>query len=318
MPRMSTFGAASYRAWINTQINTRCANSGYTFPLLVPRAVDNYTLSELGTAQTGSYGWSIDTGFIKYLINGQGKGVFGTGITGSPTPTTYMLLYDRTGNGNYTYGPHDDCLQPGTPHEMGVVYVDGTLALGGGNEENLSINNTGTANNVVRSWQMSDGRIVVLMGNHTTYGHAVFQYFSYPGESIVRMHMSYTNTTSANHSIKIQRGGDPDWGQFPSTNGRGILPVPDTNVVYGIDPLQNRSVSIYTPGNNYTTNTAIIANWPLYSPDTILSGQNSGSSGDFSIYGAWNIGTVAPGETVSVTCFYVVGIGLDDFPNYIC
>lgn len=315
MPRLSTFSAASYRAWIN-QMENHCANSGYQFPLLIPKAIDNYTLSELGVAQTGAYPWSIDTGYIKYLINGQGRGVFGRGIDGNTSSSLYMLLYDPTGAGNYTYGLHDDCFQPGTPHEMGGVFVDGVFALGGGNEP--STNKAGSANGTVRSWQMPDGRIVVLMGNQTNFGHAVFQYYSRPGESIVRMHMSYTNTTTASHTVKMQRGGDPDFGQFPTNNGRGISPVPATNVVYSVDPIQNRTLAIYTPGNGYTVNSSIEDTWPLYNPDRVLLGSAPTAQGDYSIYNAWNIGTVAPGQTVFVTCFYIVGIGLDEFPKYIC
>lgn len=314
MPRLATFSAASYRAWIGGAVNTHCANSGYTFPLLIPQSSDGYTLSQLGTAQIGPYSWSINTGYIKYLINGQGKGVFGKGIVGETSPSLYMLLYDPTGLGNYSYSLHDDCFQPGTPHEMAGIWVDGTLAMGGGNEPGSP---AGAANGTVRSWQMSDGRIVVEMGNQNTYGHGVFQYFSYPNESIVRMQMSYTNTTSSSHTVKMQRGGDPDWGQFPTTNGKGINPVPASNVVYATDTIGNRTVSLYTPGNGFTENSAIIADWPLYNPDTVLTGVNDGSSGDFSIYTAWNLGTVNPGQTVYVTCFYIVG-PLSSFPGYIC
>ena len=316
MPRVATFSAASYRQWIGQgNPNSHCANSGYVFPLLIPSAGDGYTLSQLGTAQTGAYSWDIDTGYIKYLINGQGKGVFGTGIQAAPSPSTYMLLYDRTGSGNYSYNYFDDCFQPGDPHEMCGIYVDGVLALGGGNEPNSP---TGTANGTVRSWQLSNGEIVVLMGNASTYGHAVFQYFSYPGESIVRMQMSYTNTTSSSHTVQIQRGGDPDWDEFPTFNGRGTDPVPVTNTVWSTGQVTNNTISLYTPGNGYTCNTKVSATWPLYNPAPVLAGGMDGSPADDSIYAAWNIGTVAPGATVYVTCFYIIGVGLTSFPSYIC
>lgn len=314
MPRLSTFSAASYRAWINIQENQICANSGYKFPLLVPRSVDGYTLSELGPAQIGPRAWTIDTGYIKYLINGQGRGVFGRGIRGDVSPSLYMLLYDKTGTGNYTYNFFDDCWQPGNPHEMGAIYVDGQLALGGGNEPDSD--NIGIANSTVRSWQLNDNRIVVLMGN-TAYGHTVFQYFSYPGESIVRMHMSYTNTTNIPHQIKIQRGGDPDYGQFPTSNGRGVSPVSASNVVYSIDETNDRTIFVYTPGNSYIANTSVLASWPAYDPDVVLSGINSGETGDYSIYAAWDVGTVMPGQTVFVTCFYIVD-SFSSFSKYIC
>jgi len=313
MSRLATFSADSYRAWLDIPVpNTHCANSGYTFPLLIPSATDGYTLSQLGTAQLGAYSWVLDTGYIKYLINGQGRGVFGTGIYGPTSPSQFMLLYDPTGLGNYSYGLYDDCFQPGTPHEMGIFQVDNAVLLGGGNEQA-----GGTlVNNTVRSWQEPDGRIVVLMGG-TTYGHAVFQYFSYPGESIVRMQMSYTNTTATSHTLLAQRGGDCDFDQFPTSNGRGISPTAPSNVAFSIGEVSGKSVCVYTPGNGFTCNTSIISAWPLYNPATVLTGQNSGT-GDYSAYTAWDLGTVAPGQTVYVTCFYIVGLGLTAFPTYIC
>jgi hypothetical protein len=314
MSRVGTFSAGSYRAWLDPSAsNTDCANSGYTFPLLVPDVSDGYTLSQLGTPQLNAYAWDIDTGFIKYLINGQGRGVFGTGEVGDTSPSRYMLLYDPTGTSSYTYSNFDDCFQTGTPHEMGIFEVDNSVLLGGGNEQA-----GGTlVNNTVRSWKTSDGRIVVLMGG-TTYGHAVFQYFSYPGESMVRMQMSYTNTTATSHTLLAQRGGDCDFDGFPTTNGRGINPVAPNNVAFSVGGYSSgKSVCVYTPGNGFTCNTAIIAAWPLYDPTTVLTGVNYGF-GDFSAYNAWNLGTVTPGQTVYVTCFYIVGQGLSDFPTYIC
>ena len=317
MPRLATFSAASYRAWVSTQQhNPHCANSGYTFPTLIPNSSDGYTLSQLGTAQTGAHPWDIDTGYIKYLINGQGKGVFGMGQTGPTSPSLYMLIYDPTGMGNYNYSNQwNDVFQPGTPHEMGAIYVDGVLALGGGNEPGGP---AGSANGTVRSWQLENGEIVVLMGNASTYGHAVFQYFSYPGESIVRMQISYTNTTATSHTVQVQRGGDPDWDNYPTVNGRGTSPVPVTNTVYASGQTTNKTISAYTPGNGYTTNTLIATNWPVYNAGTVLAGGGPSGTGDYSIYDAWNIGTVASGATVTVTCFYIVGIGLTSFPSYIC
>lgn len=313
MSRLGTFSANSYRAWLDIPVpNTQCANSGYIFPELIPNSSDGYTLSQLGTPQLGSYAWTLDTGYIKYLINGQGRGVFGTGEYGNTSPSRFMLLYDPTGRGMYTYGEYDDCFQSGTPHEMGMFQVDSSVLLGGGNEAAGGV----LVNNTIRSWQMEDGRIVVLMGG-TTYGHAVFQYFSYPGESIVRMQMSYTNTTATSHTLFAQRGGDCDFDNFPTINDRGIPPTAPNNVAYSIGQYSNKSVCVYTPGNGFIHNTAIIRDWPLYNPSIVLTGENDGN-GDRAAYAAWNLGTIPSGQTVYVTCFYIVGIGLSAFPTYIC
>lgn len=314
MSRLGTFSANSYRAWLDIPVpDTHCANSGYTFPLLIPNSSDGYTLSQLGTPQLNAYAWEIETGYIKYLINGQGRGVLGTGEYGETTPSRYMLIYDPTGKGNYQFTNFNDCFQTGTPHEMGIFLIDNSVILGGGNEQA-----GGTlVNGTVRSWQVSDGRIVVLMGS-TAYGHAVFQYFSYPGESIVRMQMSYTNTSATSHTILAQRGGDCDFDAYPTYNRRGVPPVAPSNVVCSTGTGTNKTVCVYTPGNGYTCNTSVISAWPMYNPAYVLTGYDAGSYGDWSIYDAWNLGTVSPGQTVFVTCFYIVGVGLSAFPTYIC
>jgi hypothetical protein len=119
-------------------------------------------------------------------------------------------------------------------------------------------------------------------------------------------------------SLIAQRGGDCDFDGFPTTNGRGISPVAPNNVAFSVGGYSSgKSVCVYTPGNGFTCNTAIIAAWPLYDPTTVLTGVNYGF-GDFSAYNAWNLGTVSPGQTVYVTCFYIVGLGLSALPAYIC
>jgi hypothetical protein len=266
----------------------------------------------LGAAQLNAYQWITDTGYIRYLINGQGRGVFGTGIHGDTSPTLFMLIYDSTGKGNYVYNQFNDLFQPGTPHEMGMFFLDSTYILGGGNEAVKSNQVNGT----VRSWKVSDGRIVVLLGE-TAYGYAVFQYFSYPGESVVRMQMSYTNTGSVARTVQAQRGGDPDFDEFPTNNGRGLNPTAPANVVYGIGQVDSKSICVYSPGAGNNCNTSVISSWPLYSPNTVLTGENAGN-GDHAIYQAWDFGTVAPGSTVTLNCYYVIGIGTSAFQSYIC
>jgi hypothetical protein len=49
----------------------------------------------------------------------------------------------------------------------------------------------------------------------------------------------------------------------------------------------------------------------------VLTGENDGN-GDRAAYAAWNLGTIPSGQTVYITCFYIVGIGLSAFPTYIC
>lgn len=280
--------------------------TGNIFNIYVPTAADSYTLSNtLGSGQTGSIAKVIDSGFVKINVNGQGKGVLGTGSNGTTSASVFQLLYAPSGGSAYTYGDFfDDPFQPGTPHEQGFFYIDNTAYIGGRNDAALS-----TYNGTTYIWQLADDTIVVLLGS-TTYGHAVFQY-QILGSSprIVRMNMSYTNTTSANRTVLAQRGGDCDFNAYITVNFRGYGSLPTSDYVYSSGATDGKTIGIYCPGNGYTHNCVISTTANDSNPNNVLNNISnaSGEAADKSIYCAWNFGTVTPGSTVWANCYYLLG-----------
>jgi len=278
-------------------------------PVYAPSSSDGYTLSQLGTP---SPGWAtkyvIANGYIRYTVNGGiyqgqiGDGSSGIGIQFSPA-----------GDGNYGT---DDYIRPGTPFEgYGFRIIKGGTEnwIGGTNSNTFSGTgyNTGLTQNSI--WNKSAGNlnhIIVLRGS-TVLGHAVIQYQTYSGESLIRIKMSYTNTTGQSVTVKCHRGCDPDvgaiqYGVYNTTNYRGYLSIPPQDIVVAEENRTNKPIALYCPGNGFTHNTAVISAWPSREVDTILSGLNNGN-GDYSINCAWDLGTFAPGETKAVCCYYILG-----------
>lgn len=288
------------------------ADNSAGFTQYIPVAADSYTLNNaLGTpAGTGTTSRSIDSGYVKIQVNGGGRGALGNGFSGSPSSTYYQLLYAPTGGYAYTYGTYDDAFQPGTPHEIVGMYVDNTAYIGGGNETNSNVGTT--YNGTTYIWQKLDGTIVVLMGT-TTYGHMVVQYYINPlSPKIVRINVSYTNTTSASRSVVGIKGGDVDFGDYTTVNGRGSGSYSSTDLVYSSAQAGGKTLGIYCPGNGYTHNSVISVAFSDYNPNSALNNSAVAGNGDLAIYCAWNFGTVPVGGTVSATCYYVLGTSVSD------
>ena len=164
-------------------------------------------------------------------------------------------------------------------------------------------------------------RSVICRRGNTTDGYVVVQYQTYTGESLIRMKMSYTNTTGSSVTLKAYRGCDPDvgaiqYGAYNTHNYRGYGSVPATDIVVAEETNTNKPIALYAPGNGYTHNTSILSNWPSQAIDTMLSGITQGD-GDNSMFIAWNFGTVSAGATVYVCCYYVLGTNIGSVVNTI-
>jgi hypothetical protein len=281
-----------------------------TSPLLVGACdvFPEYTVTDGYITQLGNDTWTndeyiVDNGFIRYMINGIGQGALGDG--NPPGPAALGIKYDPTGQSNYGV---DDYLTPGVPWEAFAMSGDG-VQIGGAN-----IPPGFPAN--AKVWPLGglSNHYVILVGNATD-GYAIVQYMTYPGEAVIRMKMTYVATANR-ANVKIMRGTDPDvdvlaFGTFVTVNTRGFGDIPSTDLVYAIGENSGKPLSLYVPGNGYTHNTAIIASWPTYNYDVILSGQDDGT-GDYAILGAWDVGAVASGETVSVCCYYICSTSVEE------
>lgn len=282
-------------------------DSGFYSPQPVPVSSDGYTLSQLGAASSTSY--VVANRWIQYTVNGVGEGALGNGSTGPG------LKFAPAGD--FSYGA-DDYITPGSPWEAFAFEINGGAWYVGGSD-------TGGFGGTTNTWDVSttgNRHIIVKRGSAGT-GFAVIEYLSYDDDPMIRIKMSYTNTTASTVTVRAMRGMDPDpdvfaFGEYDSDNSRGYTGrVAVTDLVTGLGVNSGKPVSLYCPGNGYTHNTAILSSWPTYNITTILSGQNDGY-GDNAILCAWNIGSVAPGATVKVNCFWICGNNLGDVLTQMC
>jgi hypothetical protein len=276
-------------------------DSGFYSPAPIPVASDGYTLRQLGAAGSGSY--VVANRWIQYTVNGAGEGALGNGSTGPGLKFAPL--------GNFAYGT-DDYITPGNPWEGYAFEINGGAWYIGG------ANSGGGFGGTTNIWDVSatgNRHFIVKRGAAGT-GFVVLEYLSYNDDPLIRIKMSYTNTTASSVTVRAMRGMDPDpdvfaFDEYDSNNTRGYTGIPATDLVTGLGVNSGKPVSLYCPGNGYTHNTAILSAWPTYNITSILSGQNDGY-GDNAILCAWNIGTVAPGATVKVNCFWICGNDIGD------
>lgn len=273
-------------------------NNPSNFETYIPSISDNYTLSQLGSSSNSKF--VVDTGYVNFTINGFGKGSLGDG---SSSPG---LMFDPNGGGSYGV---EDYISPGTPFETFVIKAGSNNIVGSNISNSLD-------NSAAKIWRIDSTKnnYLVLKGSEST-GFAQVQYMALPGESVIRMRMSYTNTTGATQNVTMARGLDPDvdvrtYGSYLTINTLGADGIPATDLVNSIGQRSGKALSLYVPGNGYTHNVAIMNPWPVYDPNSILNGDESSdpvNGHDYAIMGAWNIGPVENGKTVSVDAYYIAG-----------
>jgi hypothetical protein len=236
------------------------------------------------------------------LINGQGRGVLGNGTSGGVTNSNYQIVYDPTGTSSFNYSGYNDAFQPGTPHELGFFEIGGASGFFiGGQNNSATITGLTADNGTVYSWTPPDGSVIVMLGGGGS-GTAIFQYRA--TDRVLRMHMSYFNTTASAKSVRMIRGGDPDLEGFSTNNSRL-----SANKVSGTGTVSGNTIGIYCPGNGFTTNTAIVSGWGTSNPmGTTLNGTDAGN-GDNAIYAAVDVGNVDAGQSVGLNVYYTFGVG---------
>lgn len=229
--------------------------------------------------------------YLKYSINGAGSGSLGQG------GTVPGLQFDPTGTSTFTGG---DFIAPGNPWEgFSFEITKGGVKSGfGGANSGSSYGSAGTTT----AYTVATNHTVVTKID-PLLGELLIEYRTLPGEPIIRIRMAYKNTTGGPVTVRACRGLDPDNGGTSSTNTRGFGIIPATDIVNSAGP-SGAPLSLYTPGNGFTHNSAIFSSWPSYDIDMYLSGRNDGN-GDYGMGVAWDIGAVADGQAISVTCYYV-------------
>jgi len=224
--------------------------------------------------------------WIKYSVNGVGTGALGQG------GTVPGLQFAPNGDSNYG----GDFIAPGYPWEGFCFEI-----TQGGTKTNFGGDNINQLTGSATAYSIAANHTVITKSS--AVGDLVVEYKTLPGEPIIRIRMAYKNTTASEVSVRACRGLDPDNGGTFSKNTRGFGSIPATDIVNSVGP-QNAPLSLYTSGNGYNHNAAVFAAWPSYNIDVYLAGGNDGD-GDFGMGVGWDIGKVAAGATVAVTCYYV-------------
>ena len=286
------------------------ARLGFNF-LRISSIVDvfpEYTkadLDALGITPSNTQ-YIVDNKHIKYTVNGNNSGALGDNTTG------IGLFYAPNGDGNYGV---DDYITPGNPWETYAVQTNTDL-IGGSNASTVNIPTSLTQDALVYAIGGDDNHYIILKGN-ASIGWVIVQYKTLPGEAIIRMKMTYENTTGTTQYIQMLRAVDPDvdvgaYGSYNTFNQRGYGPISASDLVYSRGLVSNKPLSLYAPGNGYTHNSAILTTWVTYFFNDYLNNTETSTTGDHAIGMAWDIGNVAPGETASVNCYYICGENLSD------
>jgi hypothetical protein len=252
------------------------------FPVYIPLPENNYNpISNLGSIVSSQ---TISNSFVFGRINSQGA--------------FSSIKFDPNGTSNYG---GEDFVEPGFPWEGYSFNVFGRGVIGGGNA--LSPSNLSTT---VRN--IESNYIATITGN-TSIGHLITQTKIIESEPLIRMQMSYTNTTGSSVLVKAMRALDPDQGigqglGFATQNFRGFGAISKNDIVFAFSGTEG--IAVYVPGNGYTHNTGIVSSWPSFNPDLYLT-ETSNITADWAVGGAWNFGTILPNSTVTVCCYYIFG-----------
>lgn len=262
------------------------------FPIYIPTPANNYDpISSLGPVVSSQI---IKNLFVIGTVNSQGA--------------FSSIRYDPTGTGNYG---GEDYVIPGTPWEGYSFHVSGKGILGGGNASSPS--------NISTTVRRIDSNYIITLTGNTTVGHLITQTKVLLGESLIRMQMSYTNTTSSLVSVKAMRALDPDQGVgqglgYSTRNFRGATSILKSDIVFAFAGTEG--MAMYAPGNGFTHNTGIVSSWPTYNPDLYLA-ETSDAIADWAIGSAWNFGAISPGSTVTICCYYIFGTSVNGITSQI-
>jgi hypothetical protein len=237
----------------------------------------------------------LDNGFIK-------AGVSDYGTLGSNDTTPPGIQYDSTGTGTYI----NDILTPGNPFEG--FYITGVTSTGdsyfnGSNNDpywmyGLGFGGFGASSPLSggatdANWTGIDAYFIVLNGyTLTTLG----------GQSVIAITTTLTNISGDYmHGVKFLRTLDPD------PDGSNFNVYDTTNVVLSDDIAcatgtgSGQTICAYSFDN--TPHKAGVSSWWSTDPAVYLSGVNDGN-GDNAIGVAFNIGTIAANDSVTITYGY--------------
>jgi hypothetical protein len=247
-------------------------------------------------------------------------GVSDYGTFGSDSRAEPGILVDPTGKGDfYPGGIPNDLLTPGTPHDGFAVISDQTGYLVNDNDETSSDFGVGSPINTsvgpVQSatWSGSTaGGLVIL----NTYAFGVH-------DEKIAITTTLTNTTSAAiTNLYFGRSEDPDpdlylYNSYNSINTRGDATYAPNELVSAAGARSGFTIGILNTTALYPVNTSISYNCCYNSdPSRVFDGTDAADynatyprsdNGDYGLQMAWSLGTLAVGDSATITYDYVFG-----------
>jgi hypothetical protein len=233
---------------------------------------------------------SIQNGYVL-------AGVSDYGTLGSDGATSPGILFDKTGTGSYGV---NDFLTPGTPFEG--FYVQSSAGFAGAN-------NTGSSSFGFGSPTALTAASATWSGSSGAYGITnTYTLTTANGRSEIAIHTVLTNTSGSDITgLEFLRTLDPDpdvnaFGKFFTNNT-----VVNSSTACGSGPKSGQTICIDTD-SSIAHKAGVSGPWSM-SPSDYLAGVNDGD-GDYAIGLAFDIGSLAAGQSVSLDYSYAAGASI--------
>jgi hypothetical protein len=239
------------------------------------------------------------------------------GVSG-PTPTSPFigLQYDSTGTGNYSKGY--DFVTPGNPFQYYSVGVNGNFGFASDGSYN-----TGNTFGVTTANTSPNASTLQATSSGGSYrGLSINQSVTFQksgtGSGILAYNVQLQNTTGATlNNVAYSTGVDPDQDVYFDNNYQTANNITSRNYLYATGNATAWTIAIANTSSTYTPTGTYIYNggWDNgsdMSPYNTEYGFFFGGGGNVANYEddtlnmAWQLGDLAPGQTVDLTYDYVV------------
>ncbi len=225
----------------------------------------------------------LEGNYLKVGVHTSGgiiDNAFNTGIT-----------YDETGTGTWT---SLDFVKPGSPFEFYSVGFNGYYnSAGYSNGNNFGATTTNTSAGSTLSTHTT--------GSWSSIGLSQDMWF---GENSGTINFSVTLTnigTFAISDVVYARGLDPDQDSYVYGSSYTTNNIVNGNLVTGSGPYSDWTIGIFS--DSLIPHTPSIRSDWSYNPYGLLAPVNDGN-GDYTINMAWNVGTLAAGQSSTITFQY--------------
>ena len=258
---------------------------GAGIALITQEAIAQTTLS-------GNY-LQVGVGADGSIINPSGTA---PAISGQSYSSMPGIIWDGSGTGNFSV--NNDFITPGTPFQMyslGVTSPSGATSYGmasyvGGNSLGATTIQTGPL-----STQTIGSFGGVSYVQNLSFG---------ANNSIIHFSVTLTNNNeSALSNIAYATGFDPDPDVYQHNSYFTNNSIISSGIVEATGPLTGNSILIQDLTGGAVA--SIVSYWPAYDPYGLLAGTNDGN-GDYSIFDAWNISSLAAGASTTIDYNYII------------